>query len=253
MKHYETSFSEEQYTALYPDGIEAHYWTKTRNRILLKLLRKYHKNRKVLEVGCGKGIVVAHLNQHQQVDCHGIELAPVTPLPAVDKKIQTGRSVFDLPETYCEQFGTILLLDVIEHLPDPDNFLAELKNRFKNLESIIITVPARQELFSNYDEFNGHFRRYDLKMLIHHAENLNAEILMNSYFFHSLYLPARFALLLSGKRKLYLTAPSNFMKIIHGVLSQWFYWDYLCLPQKAKGTSIISIFQLKKNNRPQIQ
>ena len=60
---------------------------------------------------------------------------------------------------------TILLLDVIEHLEDPVAFLAELRSHFPALRHLLLTVPARQELFSNYDEFNGHFRRYDPALL----------------------------------------------------------------------------------------
>ena len=36
------------------------------------------------------------------------------------------------------------------------------KGKFENAKHLVITVPARQELWTNYDVFNGHFKRYNL-------------------------------------------------------------------------------------------
>ncbi|OAV71615.1 bifunctional 3-demethylubiquinone-9 3-methyltransferase/ 2-octaprenyl-6-hydroxy phenol methylase [Bacteroidales bacterium Barb4] len=238
-----TGFTEQQYAAIYPDGIGNHYWVKSRNKIIAKAIRQYSSTGKGLEIGCGKGIVIDYLNRHNFDFC-GIEIADVIPLSSVKDKIRTYQKVEDLTSDYCSQFETILLLDVIEHLPDPAVFLRQLKYQFKNLKIIIITVPACMELFSNYDEFNGHFRRYDLEAVTRLAKNIDAELIWEAYFFHILYLLARLTLLLFGKRKLYMTTPNRLIKWIHDFLAHCLYFDCLFFSKKWKGSSIISVFQV---------
>ncbi|MCL2413815.1 MAG: class I SAM-dependent methyltransferase [Bacteroidales bacterium] len=238
-----TEFTSAQYEAIYPEGIEHHYWTKSRNWIIAKAIKKYDVKGKILEIGCGKGLVVEYLNKNG-FDCSGVELADVPVSPSLQDKILTGKDVKDLSSDYCDAFSTILLLDVIEHIADPVSFLRNLKTKFKNLKTIVLTAPARQELFSNYDEFNGHYRRYDWHMLRSLAAETNIRVIYQSYFFHALYLPARLILWLFGKRKLYMTAPSGIAKWIHTAIAWFMYFDALLLPKKLGGTSLIAVMKI---------
>jgi len=237
-----TDFTSEQFDAIYPIGIENHYWSKFRNKIVAKFIRKYRTVGNILEIGCGRGVVVDYLINHG-IDLCGVELADVYPLSAVKDKIWTNRDAKDLPTDYCDQVETILLLDVIEHLSEPEVFLQQLKEQFKKLKTIIITVPAREELFSNYDDFNGHFRRYDLEMLKNTAADIQAKIVYQTYLYHILYLPTRIVLSLLGKRATNIKSPKGAMLIPHAIIAKCLYLDYLFFPKKWKGTSIISIIQ----------
>jgi hypothetical protein len=49
-------------------------------------------------------------------------------------------------------FGAILLRDVVEHIEDAGTFLRDLLRAFPNARHVLIAVPARMELWSNYDE-----------------------------------------------------------------------------------------------------
>ncbi|GHT39153.1 hypothetical protein AGMMS49965_04410 [Bacteroidia bacterium] len=240
MEHYHTEFSEEQYDTILPVGVENHYWVKARNRIIARTIAKCKGTGtgKILEIGCGAGLVMDYLRK-QNLDCIGVDLADVVTLPSVADRIYVNKDVKDLPADICNAIDTILLLDVIEHLPDPDQFMQQLKGQFPHLKAIIITVPACPELFSNYDEFAGHFRRYDAAMMKIHANNLGVRHYSCSYFFHTLYLPARLTLRFAGKRK-FMTAPKGLMKFIHQILAFGFYLDYLVFPGKWKGTSLIA-------------
>ena len=71
--------------------------------------------------------------------------------------------VFDLPEEERRGVTTLLVLDVIEHLEDPIAFLREVLSSFPDVSSLIVTVPAREELWSAFDDFYGHHRRYTLR------------------------------------------------------------------------------------------
>ncbi|MCL2028755.1 MAG: class I SAM-dependent methyltransferase [Bacteroidales bacterium] len=238
-----TDFTKEQFEAIYPDGIENHYWTKFRNSIVAKFTKKYHTTGKILEVGCGRGVVINYLVD-QGIEACGVELAEVSPLTAVKDRIWANCDAKDLPKDYRDQVETILLLDVIEHLQEPESFLQQLKEQYKRLKTVVITVPARKELFSNYDEFNGHFRRYDLDMLKHTATNIQAKIIYQTYLYRMLYLPAKLTLSFSGKRTTHIEPPKGRVAIaLHALIAKCLHLDYLIFPKKWKGTSIISVIQ----------
>lgn len=234
-----TEFNKEQFDAIYPQGIENHYWTHARNKILYNLLTQQKSSKKILEVGCGRGIVIDYLLK-KGLSIRGVELAEVPIEEKLQSVIKSGFNVFDLSSDECHDIDTIMLLDVIEHIEFPHQFLKELSEKFPQLKSIIITVPACNELFSNYDSFNGHFRRYNQEMLKNEFYDIPYRKIQMTYFFHSLYLPAKVLLNTSGKRAQVIHAPKGFFsKSIHWMLSILFYLEYLILPSKLKGTSLL--------------
>jgi hypothetical protein len=134
----------------------------------------------------------------------------------------------------------ILLLDVIEHVLNPGIFISEIINNFPNLSHLIITVPARKELWPNYDEFYGHNRRYDLNTLRNMlTDSGNWKIVDLRYFFHSVFLPVRVNIWFFNKRTIGIKPPRGLMRIAHGFLAFLFFLDYLLLPKRLLGTSII--------------
>jgi 2-polyprenyl-3-methyl-5-hydroxy-6-metoxy-1,4-benzoquinol methylase len=73
-------------------------------------------------------------------------------------------TLHDLDED--EQFGSILYVDVLEHIKDDS---AELERAMRLLSLggfIIVLAPAHQHLFTPFDEAVGHFRRYDRNALL---------------------------------------------------------------------------------------
>ena len=156
----ETAFDHEQFDTIYPEGVERHYWNRCRNQVIAEHLRRIRAEGPLLEVGCGKGLVV-HALRNAGFAITGVELAAVRPILEAAPYVRTATDARQLEVAQRNEVRTILLLDVIEHLEDPVAFLAELRSHFPALRHLLLTVPARQELFSNYDEFNGHFRRYD--------------------------------------------------------------------------------------------
>jgi hypothetical protein len=234
-----TEFNKEQFDAIYPDGIENHYWTYARNKILYHVLNKHYSQKTILEVGCGKGIVVNYLF-NKGLNISGVELAEIPIEEKLQSIVKSGINVFDLSPSECEKIDVIMLLDVIEHIEFPNDFLKQLKNKFPNLKSFIVSVPACNELFSNYDVFNGHFRRYDQNMLKNEFEGIRNKTIDMSYFFHALYLPAKILLNTNGKRAEEIIAPKGFLKkMVHRLLANIFYAEFLVLPGKLKGTSLL--------------
>lgn len=237
----DTAFSEEQFDRLYPLGIERHYWSRCRNKVIAHALRKVNAEGPMLEIGCGKGVVVEYLRS-DGFDITGIELAPVKALPSVANFVKTGADVMDMDTSDGDVIRTILLLDVIEHIEDPKAFLEMVRKKLPNAKCILATVPARQELFSNFDRFNNHFRRYDPVMLRDHMRTKDTRSFYASYVFHGLYPAARMVLKSKGEREVGFNVPKNWLaEVVHYALGLFFYTEFLILPSKWKGTSVIGV------------
>ncbi|MGI9285185.1 MAG: methyltransferase domain-containing protein [Pseudomonadales bacterium] len=239
-----TTFSERQYDLAYPDGVEFHWWTMARSHIVADVIAKQTlAGSPVIEVGCGRGVAVENLRA-LGIEASGVELAAVDPLLAVAQYVKTSLDAVSIPEQDREQYRTLLLLDVIEHMPEPVGFVQTLLEAFPNVSLLIVTVPAGQELWSNYDEFYGHYRRYSLPMLKQLADNLNWEMVKESYFFHALYLPARLLAILGKKRQTRIAAPQRWQKWWHRMMALVMKIEYLMLPKYVKGTSAIACYKL---------
>ncbi|MFM8223647.1 MAG: class I SAM-dependent methyltransferase, partial [Planctomycetaceae bacterium] len=110
-----------------------------RNRILWRALaRQGWLDGEWVEVGCGRGIVLQFLRQ-RGLEVRGVELAPVPPLPAVAPYLRTGVDVCDLPLAERSRPSGVLLLDVIEHLPDPVAFLRRLRESLPGARRWLVT------------------------------------------------------------------------------------------------------------------
>lgn len=240
-----TEFSAEQYRDAYPDGIENHWWNLTRNRIVLQAVRKYAGNEAaVLDVGCGRGFVVRYL-RNAGIDCRGVEPAPARPLDAVRKHIRVGMAPGDLALSERMRYDTILLLDVIEHVPEPITFLQQLEDDFPRLSQCIVTVPARQELWSNYDECYGHCRRYDLDILHETAAAIGMDCMGAGYFFHLSYPLGWAAAHLLKKRQTNFEVPQGIGLSIHRLIARLMMLDGFLLPRWLPGMSAMACFRVQ--------
>jgi 2-polyprenyl-3-methyl-5-hydroxy-6-metoxy-1,4-benzoquinol methylase len=239
-----TEFNIDQFDSIYPVGIENHYWNSAKNRIVSHALSNYLNTADILEVGCGRGVVVKYLLS-KCYKVRGVELADIPIEDDLTSYIKSGTDVFSLDLQEYKQVDTILLCDVIEHLEFPDQFLKKLKSKFPSLKRFVITVPARQEIFSNYDTFNGHYRRYDIKSLLNDFKDIPGTAKKLSYSYHSLYIPAKILLNTKGEREVQIKAPKGFIvKLIHNILSRTLFIEYLILPSRWKGTSLLLEFEL---------
>jgi len=242
-----TEFSDDQFDQAYPDGIENHWWNLARNSILANAVKKFAgAGAVVLDVGCGRGFVVKYLRD-QGMDCSGVEPAKARPVFSVRDHVRVGMDAWDLPLAERMHYDTMLLLDVIEHVPDPAAFLKRLCDGFPNLSHVIITVPACQELWSNYDECYGHCRRYSLEMLKNALVAPGAACIGAGYFFHLTYPVCWAAAHLAKKRQTRLRAPQGIGKRLHKLISRVMIIDYYILPGRVPGMSALACYALPRN------
>jgi hypothetical protein len=154
------------------------------------------------------------------------------------QRIFPGVSALDLPPVFRDSIEIIVLGDVIEHLAEPVAFLRSLLQAFPALKGLVLAVPARAELWSNYDEYYGHYRRYDLAGLRRNAEDAGLSVAGLQYMFRLLYPAARLILMTRGKRDTRMRAPGA-MRLVHRIAAALIVADYWLLPPRVYGTSAI--------------
>jgi SAM-dependent methyltransferase len=239
-----SGFTASEYAATYADGMERFYWNRARNTVIERRVRRALSVApgRVLDIGCGRGIVVDYLRR-SGIDCIGVEISPAPPLnPDVAPHLRLGLDIADLPADLRQAARVGLLLDVLEHLPDPNAFLHRCRNTLPALRVLVITLPARPELWSNYDERYGHFQRYRLEDLPGLLVGIPLRSLDASYFFHGLYVPLRILTLLGRKRNAEFRPPGGGLAgAIHRLMGSVFSLDDRLLPRRLPGTSLIAL------------
>ena len=239
MRRETTEFLPSDYELAYPPGIERHYWTMARNSILLdQLTRRGCLGMKWLEVGCGRGLVL-HFLRTAGVDVIGAELAPMESTTGMSEFIYSGLDARDLPINIRSRIEGLMLLDVIEHIEDPGEFLRELLYALPAVKTILVAVPARKELWSNYDEHYGHFRRYDEIQLRAHLRDGGATPIELQYVFRALYPFAWLLARFQKKRSIQVFAPSGILALIHRYVAGLLRWEARLLPPALPGMSLL--------------
>jgi len=150
----------------YDLAVTEHFWFQWRFRAIRETLGGGRLDEPVLEVGCGNGAARGQIEEHFgcRVDGCDVNVGAL-------RKARPGRGklyVYDIHQRRSEwraHFGTVLLLDTLEHIREPECFLESVAYHLKPTGRILIAVPALQFLYSRYDEAVGHTKRYTLGVL----------------------------------------------------------------------------------------
>ena len=154
-----------------------------------------------------------------------------------------GRPFGDVAASVRGLVTTVLFLDVIEHLRAPAEILAEVRDAFPKLRHVIVTVPARQEIWSNYDVYFGHFRRYDIPSFKGWGESAGLAVIEMNYFFHALYWPAWVLTKLGRSRSTQVQVPRH--PRVHRFLAKAFTLEAQIIPGQWRGTSLLGRFEVR--------
>jgi hypothetical protein len=235
---HDTAFSSVQNLQVYPDGVERNFWHTARNRLLVNYLQKYRAE-PLLEIGAGRGLVLAALRAAGW-DAQGVELSETSPRWP-DLPIWYGQDAFTLPVSTREQYRSIALFDVLEHIPERVAFLHSLRDHFPRMKYLYLTVPAAPELWSNYDEFCKHYLRYTRATLQEELLKAGYKVVFQRYFFHSLYWAIWLALRIGKKREERFTPPTGLMAWVHKAIGMAFYAEGRLLPPSWRGSSLLAV------------
>jgi 2-polyprenyl-3-methyl-5-hydroxy-6-metoxy-1,4-benzoquinol methylase len=148
----------------------------------------------IVDIGSGSGVFSEGLIDrfHPQirnvirVDLHYADVSRVHDGRLTDGVVEHRR---DLPDEIDGAF--VLLMDVLEHVPDDRQFLQSVVARCLGQNRVFITVPAFDCLWSGKDEFLGHYRRYSLASLGSVAAASHVTI-TRAYYLFGLFLPGAY-------------------------------------------------------------
>ena len=165
---------------------ESDWWERERQRLLIEVMSTPAAAH--VDVGCGRGGIAAELAARGTfvvaVDMHPYDEWRQHPNVAF---VQA--DVDKLPFR-SGAFDRLSVLDVIEHVPDDEAVLAELRRVSTDTGRLIVTVPADPRLWSAHDEAVGHHRRYEVATLEARTRRAGFSTRRTSHFFAWLYAPA---------------------------------------------------------------
>jgi len=244
-----TEFALEQFDESYPPVIEQHFWTLARNRIVLREIRRAKAGglRRILEIGCGRGVVLKYLRDHG-IDCDGVEPSRFARPGDLAPFVRSGMDCFQIPAAERAFYDGLLLLDVLEHIADPVGFLRAVRQAYPNARVLILTVPARAELWSNYDDRFGHFRRYTPAALATELRAAGFAAIRARYLFRALYPVMLGIIRLRGQRATATRPPGH--AGLHRFIAGCFVAEDRLLPGGIPGTSVLATAMAGAGARP---
>lgn len=157
-----------------------YWWYVVRTDLLHTILGEYvGEPATVLDVGSADGPSVDWLrrsgrNVSLDVDPRGLERGDVC------------GSALQLPFRD-EAFDVVGAFDVVEHCEPEETAVRELARVLKPGGRLLISVPAYEWAWSDFDEVNGHHRRYTRKRAVAALEREGLEVLRATYAFTSMF------------------------------------------------------------------
>ncbi len=167
------------------------YWFRARNALLIWALRKYFPQaRDYLEIGCGTGYVLAGVAAARpEFNLHASEISS-RGLPFAASRVPHA-ALFQMDARaipYVAHFDIIGMFDVLEHIEEDERVLAQAWRALKPGGGLIVSVPQHRFLWSRYDEYAHHVRRYAAAGIAEKVTAAGFKIVMTTSFV-SLLLP----------------------------------------------------------------
>ena len=178
-----------------------HWWFAARRDIIARLIQRQTRlgrRLRILEVGCGTGSNLALLQRFGTVDA----IEPDDPARTLATQ-RSGIAVKGglLPDGVQLEDGAydlIVLLDVLEHIPDDLGTLAALRAKLAPGGKLLVTVPAAPWMWSAHDHAHHHHRRYTARSLTDVFQAAGFQVRYRSHF-NTVLFPLIAAARIAGK------------------------------------------------------
>lgn len=171
---------------------ESNFWFQSRNQLLLWALENYGKDfQSLLEIGCGTGYVLSGISKKfprstlygSEIFIAGLGFA-ASRLPSAKLMQMDARKIpFD------NEFDVIGAFDVLEHIKEDEDVLAQMCAVLKPDGLMLLTVPQHAWLWSPIDEYAFHERRYAAADIHQKIEGAGFRVIRSTSFVTTL-LPA---------------------------------------------------------------
>jgi SAM-dependent methyltransferase len=173
---------------------ERHFWYRGRHRFLIEAVHRHlgqtpdeGKAFDLVDLGGGCGGWLAYLLQRKNFavgdvcladsSTSALAMAAVT-VPAYVERRQV--DLMDLP--WSRRWDLAFLLDVLEHLPEEEAVLAQIREALTPGGLLVVTVPALRYFWTWNDDVCHHLRRYRRGDFTRLAADCGFELLDSRYF-----------------------------------------------------------------------
>jgi SAM-dependent methyltransferase len=167
------------------------FWCRTRNRVLKQVFERFTERTaplEVLEIGCGIGGVIGALRgianlrlTGSEIYIQGLQYAKAK-MPDVDF-IQLDATAIPFRDT----FDAVGAFDVLEHIPDDELVMRQVRDSLRPGGVFVVTVPQYQWMWSRLDEIVHHKRRYSRRMLVERLQRSGFEVIYTTSFVTTLF------------------------------------------------------------------
>ena len=171
---------------------DSYWWFVGKRNIVISIVKQYASELiekkgsevKILDAGCGMGLLLRDLLSYGTVygmDCEekAVEYCKTF---CGNNQVKVGMFPDNIP-FLPRSFDIIVSADCLEHIGDDLEALKQLRKLLKNNNSfVVITVPAFMCLWSYNDIFVHHKRRYNRGQLIHTVEKAGLHLEFCSYY-----------------------------------------------------------------------
>lgn len=147
-----------------------------------------HIRGKVLEYGAGTGnvseLLVPMAERLTLIEPSASLIAPLRARFAGNAKVEVSGEALEqhVTRSPAASFDTIVLVNVLEHIEDDRDSLANIFRILTPGGHLLLFVPAMQWLMSEIDRMHGHFRRYHKPDLVAKVGAAGGEVLHCRYF-----------------------------------------------------------------------
>lgn len=166
---------------------EKHFWFIARKEYILQNIQKYiSSDKKIIEIGAGTGNVSRYLQENAYTNISVGEMHNNGLRYAKSYGIKECYQFDLLNSPFKNEFDTVCMFDVLEHIGDDDTALQNVYESLTESGNIVLTVPSHMWLWNRDDTIAGHKTRYTKRELIKKLETNGFEILKARYFFISI-------------------------------------------------------------------
>ncbi len=171
-----------------------HFWYQGRHKLILKILQQeIHRNfgkatdLLAIDMGGGCGGWVEYLHNHagsmfKQLALSDSSIRALSLSEAIIGSFATRYQIDLLDIPWFEKWDIVFLLDVLEHIPEHQEALKQIRKCMRPGGLLFITTPALKFFWTYNDDVVHHQRRYSKKDFQELAIQADMELLRTEYF-----------------------------------------------------------------------
>ena len=216
--------------------------SRHRSRLIIKLIKKYNLNGRILDTGCGDGYLLSKLVNinNQLFGCDisktAVELSNERFGDFAQLSVGDLTKIETLPSG---KFDVVICAESLEHIKEDNLAIRNLYVKLNEGGKLIIVVPHKEKYWTKHDEAAGHFRRYECNELCTMLEENHFRVVERFTWGYPLY-DIYYRLILENMNIKTLWGRKGFFKkITSKILYNVFYFDDLFINSGKGRKSLI--------------